>query len=187
MKVIVGIGNPGPEYDETRHNAGWWAVDRMVHDWGFEGYERAGRALIADGEIEGEDVRIVKPLTFVNRTGQALHGLRILPEFDMERDLLIVLDDTALPVGRLRLRRKGGTGGHNGLRSVSRTLGTESYSRMRIGVGETPPGMDRADWVLSPMSAEDEDTVVALLPTMAEAAHTWVVDGIEAAMNRYNQ
>ncbi len=187
MKVVVGLGNPGPEYDETRHNVGWWAVDRMVYDWGLGAFERAGRALIADGEADGHDVRVVKPLTYVNRSGQALAGLGIVPEFQVDRDLLVVLDDTALAVGRIRLRSGGGSGGHNGLKSVTRTLGTEAYARLRIGVGENPPGTDRADWVLTPMTGEDEDTVIALLPTIAEAARSWITEGIEAAMNSYNR
>ncbi|MDH3224553.1 MAG: aminoacyl-tRNA hydrolase [Gemmatimonadota bacterium] len=187
MKVVVGLGNPGPEYDDTRHNVGWWAVDRMVFDWQFGAFERAGSTLIADGEIGGHEVRVVKPITYVNRSGQALAGLGLLPDFEIDRDLLIVLDDTALDVGRIRLRSGGGSGGHNGLKSLTRSLGTEAYARLRIGVGAKPPGKDRADWVLEAMSAEDEGTVVELLPTIAEAARTWVVEGIEAAMNGYNR
>ncbi len=187
MKVVVGLGNPGPEYDETRHNVGWWAVDRMVYDWGLGSFERAGRALIADGQVGGHEVRVVKPLTYMNRSGQALHGLKILPDFSIEEDLLVVLDDTALGVGRLRLRSGGGTGGHNGLRSVTGALGTEAYARLRIGVGENPAGTDRADWVLTPMEGEEEETIVTLLPTISVAARTWMTEGIEAAMNGFNR
>jgi len=187
MKVIVGLGNPGPEYDATRHNAGWWAVDRMAHDWGVGPFETAGHALVASGSVAGQAVRLVKPTTWMNRSGQALVGLRALKGFEPSEDLLVVVDDTALDVGRLRLRKAGGAGGHNGLESVAAALGSEAWARMRIGVGANPPGMNLADWVLAPMEEEDEERVLALLPDARDAARVWIKQGIEAAMNRFNR
>lgn len=187
MKVIVGLGNPGPEYDATRHNVGWWAVDRMAHDWSCGPFEQQGRALVAEGTAAGQAVRLVKPLTYMNRSGQALIGLQSLKGFDAAQDLLVIVDDTALDVGTLRLRSKGGTGGHNGLESVTLALGSGRWARMRIGVGAHPSGVSLSDWVLSEMSDQDEERVLALMPEARDAARVWIKQGIEAAMNRFNR
>jgi PTH1 family peptidyl-tRNA hydrolase len=187
MKVIVGLGNPGSEYDATRHNVGWWTVDRLAHDWGFGPFARDGRAVVSEGRVGGVPIRLVKPTTYVNRSGQALRFLGELEEFDPSQDLLLVVDDAALEVGRIRFRPEGSPGGHNGLKSVSGALRSDQYARLRIGVGTKPEGTDLADWVLSPMPEEDEDVVVALLPELTRGVETWIQDGIEAAMNRFNR
>lgn len=187
MKVIVGLGNPGPEYDATRHNAGWWAVDRMAHDWSLGEFEPQGRALVSEGKAAGTKVRLVKPLTYMNRSGQALSGIASLVGFDVAEDLLVVVDDTALDVGRLRLRKKGGTGGHNGLESITHAVGHGKYARLRIGVGQCPSGVRLADWVLSEMDEENEREVVSTLTAVTDAARVWVKEGIDAAMNRFNR
>ena len=187
MKVICGLGNPGPAYDATRHNVGWWLVDRLSSDWGLGPFRRSGPALAADGTVGGEAVLLMKPLTFMNRSGAALAPLRDTPELDLTRDLLVVVDDMALAVGRVRLRPGGGTGGHNGLKSVEAALGTQDYPRLRIGVGEPPAGVDPADWVLSEFGPDDEDTVVELLGELVDAVRVWMDEGMEAAMSRYNR
>jgi PTH1 family peptidyl-tRNA hydrolase len=187
MKVVMGLGNPGPEYDETRHNVGWWVADRLAYDWDFGPFGRDGRALTSEGSVAGATVRLVKPTTYMNRSGQAVGSLRALPDFDPAVDLLVVVDDAALDVGRIRFRSEGGAGGHNGLKSVSGALQSNAYARLRIGVGKKPEGWDLADWVLSPMPSEDEEAVVALLPELTEAVEVWVAEGIEAAMNRFNR
>jgi PTH1 family peptidyl-tRNA hydrolase len=187
MKVIVGLGNPGPEYDATRHNVGWWAVDRLAYDWDFGPFERTRRAVMTDGVVGDESVRLVKPTVYMNRSGQALRFLLELEEFDPSEDLLVVVDDAALDVGRVRFRPEGGPGGHNGLKSVSGALGSNGYPRLRIGVGTKPEGEDLSDWVLSPMPVEDEDAVIELLAELTRGVEVWVQDGIEAAMNRFNR
>lgn len=187
MKVIVGLGNPGPEYDATRHNVGWWALDRMAHDWSLGAFEQQGRAFVAEGTVAGAKVRLVKPSTYMNRSGQALTGLRTLVGFDVREDLLVVVDDTALDAGRIRVRKKGGTGGHNGLESVSHALGGGHYARMRIGVGGKPAGVRQSDWVLSEFDPDDEQRVLDALPEARDAARVWVKEGIDAAMNRFNR
>ena len=187
MKVICGLGNPGPEYDATRHNVGWWLVDRLSSEWGLGPFRRNGPALTAGGSVGEHDVVLLKPLTFMNRSGAALAPLTEDPYFDIARDLLLVVDDVALEVGRVRLRPSGSTGGHNGLKSVELALGTSNYPRLRVGVGEPPAGVPLVDWVLSEYDAEDEAEVVGLLPELTEAVRLWMDEGIEAAMGRYNR
>lgn len=187
MKIIVGLGNPGPEYDATRHNVGWWVLDRLAYDWKIGPFRRDGRALRADGTWAGNEVTLLKPTTYMNRSGQALAFLRGSEALDAARDLLVVVDDAALDVGRVRFRPRGSPGGHNGLRSVSGALGSDEYARLRLGVGRKPEGVDLSDWVLSPMPDEDEDVVTGLLPELTRAVELWLAEGTEAAMNRFNR
>ena len=187
MKVVVGLGNPGPRYDDTRHNVGWWVVDRLAYDWDFGSFEKEGRSLRAGGSVGDASVLLIKPITFMNRSGAALVGVDGLEECDFGSDLLLVVDDATLDVGRVRFRSEGGSGGHKGLKSVSGTLGTDLYARLRVGVGVMPEGADLSDWVLSPMSEADESAVVGLLPELSEAVGVWVRDGIEEVMNQFNR
>lgn len=185
--VVAGLGNPGPQYDASRHNVGWWAVDRLAYDWGFDSFEREGAALLTSGSVGDRTVVLVKPTTFMNRSGLALAELRERLGFDPTSELLVVVDDAALDVGRVRLRPGGGDGGHNGLRSVIDALGTEGFARLRIGVGAPPPGESLVEWVLSPMPPEDEDEVLGLLPELAAGVEVWLEEGTAAAMNRMNR
>jgi PTH1 family peptidyl-tRNA hydrolase len=187
VKVVVGLGNPGPEYDATRHNVGWWLLDRLAYEWDFPLFQREGRVMTSDGWKGDLRYRLLKPATFMNRSGQALSPLAGLKGFSFERDLLIVVDDAALDVGRVRFRPRGSPGGHKGLRSVSDALGSDEYSRLRIGVGSPPSGAGLSDWVLSSMSSDDEDTVLGLLPDLVAGVEVWGMDGIEAAMNGFNR
>lgn len=161
-------------------------MDRLSSDWGLGSFQRDGPALTTRGVVGEESVLLLKPLTFMNRSGAALAPLRHA-ELDIARDLLVVVDDIDLEVGRVRLRAAGGTGGHNGLKSVEAALGTQGYARLRIGVGAPPPTVDAADWVLSPFDPEAEEVVVGRLPELAEAVELWLDEGIEAAMSRYNR
>lgn len=185
-RIVLGLGNPGSEYASTRHNVGWWLLDRLAADWGFGRFRREGGAAMAAGERSGHPVLLVKPLTYMNRSGAVVAPLRGEPDFDSARDLLVVVDDAALPPGRARFRSTGSAGGHNGLRSVEASLATRDYARLRIGVGEKPPGWDLADWVLAPPGPEDRETVMELLPRLVEGVDCWLEEGIEAAMNRFN-
>ena len=187
MKAIVGLGNPGPEYDATRHNVGWWVLDRLAHDWKLGPFRRDGRSLRAEGTVVGVPVTLLKPITYMNRSGQAVRFLVEAEAFEPARDLLVVVDDAALDVGRVRFRPGGSAGGHNGLRSVSGALGSDDYPRLRLGVGRKPEGVDLSDWVLSPMPGEDEEVVVGLLPELTRAVELWLEEGTEAAMNRFNR
>ena len=187
MKVIVGLGNPGPQYDDTRHNVGWWVVDRLAYDWGFEAFEKQGRALQVDGCVGELEARLIKPTTFMNRSGAALTALAMISEFDAAEDLLVVSDDAAMDVGQVRFRPRGGSGGHNGLKSISGALGTEEYGRLRIGVGQRSAEMDLSDWVLSRMEGEDEDVVVGLLPGLTKAVEAWMSQGMDKTMDEFNR
>jgi PTH1 family peptidyl-tRNA hydrolase len=187
MKVVCGLGNPGPEYESTRHNVGWWLIDRLLHEWNFGRLRRAGPAYMAEGRLGEQTVVLLKPLTYMNRSGAALLPLLREPEFNIAADLLVVVDDTALPVGRLRFRAKGSAGGHNGLKSVEAALGTREYPRLRIGVGEKPAGCDLADHVLSDFDPADEDRVLEVLPVAVQGVRVWIDEGIEQATRCCNR
>lgn len=187
MKAVIGLGNPGPDYDDTRHNVGWWVVDRLAYDWDFGPFARAGRAFVSEGRVGDVDVHLVKPTTFMNRSGLAMRPFRAMESFDPATDLLVVVDDAALDVGRVRFRPEGGAGGHNGLKSISGALQSNAYARLRIGVGRKPDGEDLSEWVLSRMPPEEEEVVVRLLPELTEAVEVWIREGVEAAMNRFNR
>jgi peptidyl-tRNA hydrolase, PTH1 family len=184
----VGLGNPGPEYEDTRHNAGFRLADRLVARWEFPQFRRGDRARETQGTWQSAPVRILKPQTYMNRSGAAIAPLRTLPDFDPSQHLLILVDDVALPVGRFRLRGAGSAGGHNGLKSIEGVLQRQDYARLRIGVGPAPEGLDDlADFVLDDFSGEERDKITELLDPMTEAVETWLQDGIEVAMNRFNR
>lgn len=184
----MGLGNPGPEYEGTRHNAGWRLVDHLAARWGFGRFHREGPARVARGMVGGREVGLVKPTTYMNRSGAALAPLRDEPGFSTSTDLLVVVDEAALPVGRFRLRAKGSAGGHNGLKSIEGALRSQEYARLRIGVGPIPPDYDdMADFVLDPFEPEEARTIEELLDPMAEAVESWLDDGIEIAMTKHNR
>lgn len=187
MKLVAGLGNPGPTYQGNRHNLGWWVVDRLAYDWGFGSFETDGRALVSRGEVDGAEVLLLKPTTYMNLSGAGILPLVVRERIEVTTDLLVVVDDAALPVGRVRFRARGRAGGHNGLASVASVLGTARYPRLRIGVGVPPEGCRLKEWVLSDMAAEDEDRIVTLLPVLTGAVALWVRQGTGAAMNEYNR
>jgi peptidyl-tRNA hydrolase, PTH1 family len=187
VKVVCGLGNPGPDYEATRHNVGWWVVEEVQATWRFTEFRRVGRAWLSEGRIAGHDVVLVEPATWMNRSGDALAALLGAGSFDVTDDLLVVVDDTALDVGRVRIRGSGSAGGHNGLKSVEAVLQTRDYARLRVGVGAPPPGGDLADWVLSPFEAADEQLIAELLPDLVDAVAAWVEHGVDAAASRFNR
>lgn len=186
-KVVVGLGNPGPEYERSRHNAGYLLADFLVARWGIGPFRRADEAVAAAGTQSGVPVRVLKPTTFMNASGDALRALRS-PSFDPSQDLLVLVDDVAFDPGVFRLRGAGSAGGHNGLKSVEAALRRQDYARLRIGVGAKPLEYDDlADWVLGRMSPDARQAFDASAATMAEAVECWIKDGIERAMNRFNR
>ncbi|MGD8817522.1 MAG: aminoacyl-tRNA hydrolase [Acidobacteriota bacterium] len=188
MKLILALGNPGDTYRDSRHNAGWWLADHLVVRWGLPAFRRDGPEASTGAARAGEDVRVVKPLTYMNRSGRALRRWIGRDGFEPARDLLVLVDDVALEPGSFRVRARGSAGGHNGLVSVEGALRSQAYARLRIGVGG-PGGadVDLADWVLSAAPPAEEEAILSSLDRMAEAVECWLGDGIEAAMNRHNR
>ena len=183
----MGLGNPGPEYEDTRHNAGFRLADHLVARWKLPQFRRADRARQTQGSWQSHPVIILKPQTYMNRSGAALAPLRSLPGFDPSQHLLILVDEVALPIGRFRLRGAGSAGGHNGLKSVEGALQRQDYARLRIGVGPQPVEDDLSDFVLGPFTEDENKILDDLLDPMSEAVEAWLEDGIELAMNRFNR
>lgn len=190
MKLIVGLGNPGKSYVDTRHNVGWWVIDHLAGVWRFDGWRKDQNALTSDGRVAGQRVRLVKPQTYMNLSGGVLRPYLRRETWSAATDLLIIVDDVALPVGRFRLRAQGSAGGHNGLKSIEGAIGSREYARLRIGVG---PGEDRdrktdlADYVLDRMGKGERKIVEDLLPDLVAMCETWIRDGAEVTMNRFNR
>jgi PTH1 family peptidyl-tRNA hydrolase len=175
LRAVVGLGNPGPEYAATRHNAGFLLADAVAEHWNLPPFRRAERARATEGAVGGVPVRILKPTTFMNRSGAALASLRADPTFTPARDLLILVDDFQIPLGTFRLRPDGSAGGHNGLKSIEGALQSPQYARLRIGVGPLPDGIgDWADYVLNPFEPDELEQVESLTPQMIEAVEKWL-------------
>ena len=191
MKVIVGLGNPGREYAATRHNVGWWLIDHLADVWHFDGWKKDSESHVTNGTVGGVKVRLIKPQTYMNLSGQALRNYVRRPFWSPAKDLLVVVDEVQLPVGRTRIRARGSAGGHNGLKSVEQALGTREYARLRIGVGpsEERKGIykDLAQFVLSPFARDEREDILALMPQLTATVETWLRGGIEKAMNLYNR
>lgn len=187
MKVILGLGNPGKEYERTRHNVGWWVVDHLADVWHFDGWKKDGEARVATGQVGGVKVRLVKPLTYMNLSGAVLRPYVRRPFWAPAVDLLVVVDDVALPIGRYRVRAKGSAGGHNGLKSVEGAVQSQEYARVRIGIGPDDPRRrgDLADYVLDTAGKAEEAAIRALLPTLTDAIELWIRDGVVPVMNRF--
>ena len=190
MKLIVGLGNPGKQYVDTRHNVGWWVVDHLAGVWRFDGWRKDQNSLVADGRVAGQRVRLIKPHTFMNLSGAILRPYLRRESWSAAKDLLIIVDEVALPVGRFRLRAKGSAGGHNGLKSIEGAVGNQEYARLRIGVG---PPEDRqrttnlADYVLDRMGKGERKEVEALYPDVVGQVETWLSEGPEKAMSLFNR
>lgn len=187
MKVIVGLGNPGPEYERTRHNVGWWVLDHLAGVWRLEGWKKDGEAHVLSGNVHGTRVRLVKPLTYMNLSGAVLRPYLRRDGWKAADDLIVVVDDVALPVGRFRFRARGSAGGHNGLKSIEGALGSQEYARLRIGVGPDDPRRrgHLADYVLSAAGKRETADIQALFPELTEALELWMKDGIAPVMNRF--
>lgn len=192
MKLVVGLGNPGPGYAGTRHNVGFRVVERFAACRSIaldqERFDcRFGTGRIERGGLGPLEVTVLEPLTWMNRSGSAVaRALRGLAIEDVSSDLLVVFDDVDLPTGRLRLRPRGGSGGHRGLADVIATLGGSDFARLRFGVGRPEGLVDTADWVLAPFSSEEEETVRRSVEAAAEAVEVALLQGIAPAMDRFN-
>lgn len=182
--LLLGLGNPGAEYACTRHNIGFMVVDELAARHGIR-MERSKLALVGEGSIAGQPTVLAKPRTYMNLSGQAAQSLAARSGIPPAR-IAAVVDDFTLPLGRVRIRREGGTGGHNGLASMIECLGTKDFPRLRLGIGPLPPGLDPADYVLSEFLPDEAEPLKALVARAADAVEFLLEHGVEAAMNGFN-
>jgi len=186
MKLVFGLGNPGQEYEHTRHNVGFQILDVLARRYGVTFSSHKYRALAARVRMGDETVLLVKPLTFMNLSGEAVGPIVRFYKVSLQ-DMLVVYDDMDLPLGLLRLRPKGGSGGHKGLKSIIQHVGSTEFPRLRVGIGRPPGRMDPADFVLSPFTKEEEEVMAVVREEAADAIETWVKEGLERAMTKVNQ
>ena len=194
MFVIAGLGNPGREYGNTRHNIGFRVIEQIAEKYQISMLERKHKAVIGKGYIDGQKVILVKPLTYMNLSGESVRSIADYYKIEPE-DIIIAFDDIDLEVGQLRVRRKGSAGGHNGIKSIIQHLGTNEFPRVKVGVGAKPEGGDLVRHVLGRyhifrclkrFSREDEKAMDEVLDLAVEAVELIVTEGVDAAMNRYN-
>ena len=198
MKIIVGLGNPGREYVGTRHNVGFEVIDAIARKLGWtfgpDEFDRVAKTkfdgLAMDGAIqlasgESEKLLLLKPMTYMNLSGRSVQAAKAFYQVT-SADLMVVLDDLALPAGKIRLRASGSDGGHNGLRDIQRMLGTSQYPRLRIGIDPPPPRVPGRDYVLGRFSEEQRQRLDPGIGRSADAVLTWVEKGINVAMNQFN-
>jgi peptidyl-tRNA hydrolase, PTH1 family len=187
MKFLVGLGNPGRAYEQTRHNAGWWVLEEFARRQGVA-FRRSWRRPVQTAKcaIEGVgSLLLVKPLTFMNLSGKILPAL-MRPAGGTVKDLIVVADDINLPLGKLRIRPQGGAGGHNGLKSVIAHLGSEGFVRVRVGVGEQDKEQDLKDHVLERMNSGDRQRLAESADRAADALECILSHGVDSAMNQFN-
>jgi len=187
MIIIAGLGNPGRDYENTRHNAGFMTIDVLSKKYGIDVSEKKHKALIGKGVIEGQKVILAKPQTFMNASGESLRELTDYYKPDVETEVIVIYDDITLDVGGLRVRKKGSAGGHNGMKSIIAHLGTEDFQRVRVGIGEKPARMDLADWVLGHFHKEDMDNLNEALEEASKAVVMLMQGEVDEAMNKYNR
>jgi len=184
LKLVVGLGNPGARYENTRHNVGFRVIDVLARRWQVDVGRHRFAGLCGQGRVAGRRVMLLKPMTYMNRSGQAVAevvGFYKLPL----ADVMVIVDDLALPLGRLRIRRQGSAGGHHGLEDIIRRLGDDGFCRLRIGI-EQVQGPRMVDHVLSPFRPEEREAIESAIERAADAVECWLREGPEEAMNRYN-
>lgn len=185
MYIIAGLGNPEPKYNKTRHNIGFRVLDALADKHNIDVSERKHKGLLGKGIIAGEKVILIKPQTYMNLSGECIRAAADYYKAEPE-NIIVLFDDISLDVGKLRVRKKGSAGGHNGIKSIIAHLGTEGFPRLKFGVGDKPPRMDLADYVLGRFSPDDEVLVEDGIKRACGAVECMLSDGFDAAMNRYN-
>lgn len=187
MFVIVGLGNPDKKYEKTRHNIGFDVIDALAEKYHISVTDKKHKALCGTGMIEGMKVLLVKPQTYMNNSGESVGEIMNFYKLDAEEDLLVIFDDISLQPGKIRIRKKGSAGGHNGIKSIIAHTGTQNFKRIKVGVGEKPQGWDLADHVLGHFSESDRKDVEFAIADAVKAAGLIVMDDIDQAMNEYNK
>lgn len=186
MYIIVGLGNPGREYEKTRHNIGFRVIDAVAEQFGIGLTEKKHKAVLGKGVIDGQKAVLAKPQTYMNLSGESVRALVDYYKADEETELIVIYDDISLDVGRLRIRKQGSAGGHNGMKNIILHLGHDTFCRIRMGVGDKPKGYDLVDHVLGHFSKEEEATIKEGVERAVEALRTVLSEGPDQAMNRFN-
>lgn len=187
MYIIAGLGNPGREYEGTRHNVGFQVIDAIAWKYNIEVDTKKHRAFMGKGMIGGHKVILAKPQTYMNLSGESIRSLVDYYKIDPECELLVIYDDISLEVGQLRIRCRGSAGGHNGVKSIISHLGGEIFPRMKIGVGNKPPRLDLADYVLGRFTKGESEIMEAGLSEAVQAIQLYLESGLQAAMNEFNR
>lgn len=186
MFIIVGLGNPGRQYQNTRHNIGFDVIDRIAGKNNITIGEKKHKALIGKGFVGGQKAVLVKPQTYMNLSGESVREVIDFYKIDEESELIVVSDDISLDLGQIRIRKKGSAGGHNGLKNIILHLGHDAFQRVKMGVGEKPEGYDLADYVLGHFSKEEREIMDESVRRAADAVEMMIAEGTDAAMNQYN-
>lgn len=186
MYIIAGLGNPGKQYAQTRHNVGFDTIDILADKYNISVDTKKHKALCGKGMIEGQKVVLAKPQTFMNLSGESVRELVDFYKIDPEEELIVIYDDISLEPGKIRIRKKGSAGGHNGIKNIIVQLGTQNFQRIKVGVGEKPKGWDLADYVLGHFSKEDRGLVDDALKRVAGAVELMVQGEVDQAMNQFN-
>lgn len=186
MYIIAGLGNPGREYQGTRHNVGFLVLEKLAAEENISILEKKHKAIIGKGMAAGQKCVLAKPQTYMNLSGESVRQLIDFYKVDETSELIVISDDVSLEPGQIRIRKKGSAGGHNGLKNIIAHLGHDSFIRVKIGVGEKPAGWDLADYVLGRFSSKDREAVEEAADRAVEAIRTIVSEGADAAMNRFN-
>lgn len=185
MYVIVGLGNPGKEYAETKHNVGFRVIDKLAAQYNIDVSKFKHKALIGDGMISGKKVLLVKPQTYMNLSGESVKEVMSFYKVPIE-NMIVVYDDTSLELGMIRIREKGSAGGHNGIKNIISHMGTDVFNRVKVGIGEKPNGWDLADYVLAKFSKDDEADIEMGIDKASQAVGIFISTGIKDAMNKFN-
>lgn len=187
MYIIAGLGNPGREYENTRHNIGFMVIDEAAKKYNISVSEKKHKAFIGKGYIGGQKVILVKPQTFMNLSGESIKDIADYYNIDERTELIVISDDISLAVGAIRIRKRGSAGGHNGLKNIILHLGHDEFHRIRVGVGEKPSQYELVDYVLGHFDKEDGKLIEESVREAAEAIEVMITDGADMAMNRYNR
>lgn len=187
MYIIVGLGNPGRDYENTRHNIGFDVIDRLADQENIGVLEKKHKAVIGKGVITGEKCILAKPQTFMNLSGESVRALLDYYKVDETTGLIVISDDVSLDVGQLRIRKKGSAGGHNGLKNIIANLGHDTFMRVKMGVGEKPRGWDLADYVLGHFPPREREVMEEAVDRAADAVRMMIAEDADAAMNEYNR
>ncbi len=187
MVIIAGLGNPTREYENTRHNIGFMAIDALADKYNISVMDCKHKALIGKGMMNGTKVVLVKPLTYMNLSGEAIRAVADYYKVDAQSELIVIYDDVSLDVGQLRIRKKGSAGGHNGIKNIIANLGNDTFMRIKIGVGEKPKGYDLADYVLGHFSKDELVVMNESLEKVDGAVNLMLADKVDEAMNQYNK